>query len=59
MPGELTRIVSKWRIDGVFSDMRIEKSGRVFSGRVGLLVDLYSVSIHADVEDAGFLNSGQ
>ena len=58
MPGELTRIVSKWRIDGVFSDMRIEKSGRVFR-RVGLLVDLYSVSIHADVEDAGFLNSGQ
>ena len=57
MPGELTRIVSKWRIDGVFSDMRIEKSGRVFT-RVGLLVDLYSVSIHADVEDAGFLNSG-
>ena len=58
MPGELTRIVSKWRIDGVFSDMRIEKSGRVFR-RVGLLVDLYSVSIHADVEDAGFSNSGQ
>ena len=57
MPGELTRIVSKWRIDGVFSDMRIEKSGRVFR-RVGILVDLYSVSIHADLEVAGFLNSG-
>ena len=58
MLGELTRMVSKWRIDGVFSDMRIEKNGRVFT-RVGLLVDLYSVSIHADVEDAGFSNSGQ
>ena len=57
MLGELTRMVSKWRIDGVFSDMRIEKSGRVFI-RVGILVDLYSVSIHADVEDAGFSNSG-
>ena len=27
MPGELARMASKWRIDGVFSDMRIEEMG--------------------------------
>ena len=35
-------MASIWRIDGVFSDMRIEKKGQVFR-RVGLLVNLYSV----------------
>ena len=36
-------MASIWRIDGVFSDMRIEKKGQVFR-RVGLLVNLYSVA---------------
>ena len=35
-------MTSKWRIDRVFSDTRIEKRGQVFT-RVVLLVDLYSV----------------
>ena len=38
MAGELARMASKWRIDGVFSER-----GQVFT-RVGLLVNLYSVS---------------
>ena len=35
-------MASKWCIDGVFSDMPIEKRGQVLTS-VGLLVDLYSV----------------
>ena len=30
MPGELARMASIWRIDGVFSDMRIEEMGTRF-----------------------------
>ena len=37
-------MASKWGIDGVFSDMRIEEMGTSFT-RVGLLVNLYSVTI--------------
>ena len=36
MPGELTRMESKWRIDGEFWNMRIEKKGTKFS------LELYS-----------------
>ena len=38
-------MVSKWRIDGVFSNMRIGKKGASFNfTKVGLLVDLYYVT---------------
>ena len=30
MPGELAGMASMWRIDGAFSDMRIEKKGKSF-----------------------------
>ena len=42
MPGELAKMASKWRIDGVFWTCALKKRGQVFT-RVGLLVDLYSV----------------
>ena len=42
MPGELARMASKWRIDGVFWTCALKKRGHVFTG-VGPLVDLYSV----------------
>ena len=48
--GELVRMASKWRIDGVFSDMRIEKKGGQVLTRVGLLVRLYSVAVVAFVQ---------
>ena len=41
VPGELTRMASIWRIDGVFWTCALKKRGQVFT-RVGL-VDLYSV----------------
>ena len=36
-------MASKWRVDGVFSDMRIEKKRQVLT-RVGLMVNLHSVA---------------
>ena len=42
MPGELARMASIWRIDGVFWTCALKKWGQVFT-RVGRLVHLYSV----------------
>ena len=49
---ELARMASKWRIDGVFSDMRIEKKGDKFSREL----DFWLISIlwlyHVDNPEA-------
>ena len=41
--GELARMASRWRIDGVFWTWALKKWEQVFT-RVGLLVNLYSVA---------------